>query len=149
MVRKHEPMVVALSLAKAGIPVHPCRDKAPLLKRPLDGATTDLEQIATWWGGEFPDAQVGYYPGMAGLVVIDVDEKGDVSGSANLAAAGLELPDTITYRTPSGGRHHIYRAPAGRALTGRNGHPVRGVDIRAGNANAIWYGAPLTDGGLS
>lgn len=148
MARKYEPMVVALSLAKAGIPVHPCRDKAPLLRQPLEGATTDLEQIATWWGAEFPDAQIGFYPGQAGLIVVDVDEKGDVSGSANLAAADLELPNTLTYRTPSGGRHHVYRAPAGDWAP-RNGHPVPGVDIRAGNGNVIWYGGPLAVGGLS
>lgn len=137
----------ALSFAKYVGPVHPCRDKAPQLPHPLEQATRDLEQIATWWSGEFAGAQVGFYPAQAEVVVVDIDAaKGDeTDGRTNLRAAGIKPPATLTYKTPSGGRHRIYRAPAGRALAPRNDTPVPRVDIRAANGNVIYYGPELTE----
>lgn len=165
-----DTLVVALSLAKAGWPVFPVKlipwskgdltgvDKRPLV-RWLEGATTDLEQIATWWGSEFPGAWVGIHAGRAGIVIVDLDtDKGQRfpkgheragerkgSGKANLKAAGIELPPTFHYKTRSGGKHYVYRAPKGRALTIAADHPVPSVDIRAGNGLMVYYGPPLTE----
>lgn len=127
----------ALALAAAGVRVHPTRKKAPILSSPLDAATTDAETIAQWWA-DHPDALPGFYPGQSSLVVVDVDEKGDVSGHASLRDAGLDLPKTWNYATPSGGRHYVYRVPTGIELTTRDGF-LPGVDIRAGNGNVVCY----------
>lgn len=152
-----DTMAVALSLAKAGWPVFPVKlvpwakgdehgvDKRPLV-RWLEGATTDLEQIATWWGAEFPGAWVGVHAARAGIVVVDLDlDKGKGAGRENLRAAGHDLPRTFKYRTRSGGHHHVYRAPKGIDLTIAKGHPVPGVDIRAGNGLMVYYGPALTE----
>lgn len=138
-----EPLHVALSLARHGFHVFPVsRRKVPLVAEWQKLATTDPEQIATWWG-EHPRALVGYACGLSGVVVVDVDRKNGIDGLANLTAAGYELPPTLHYRTPSGGEHHVYRAPEGRDLTIAQAHPVEGVDIRAGNGFAIYYGGVL------
>ncbi len=157
-----DTMAVALSLAKWGWPVFPvslvpvtktddaglvtkAMDKRPLV-RWLEGATTDREQIATWWGMDFPGAWVGVHAGRAGIVVVDLDlDKGHGDGLANLKAAGYELPKTLSYTTRSGGTHRVYRAPEGRTLAIGRDHPVKAVDIRAGNGLMVYYGPPLTE----
>lgn len=167
-----DTMTVALSLAKAGWPVFPVKlipvtktdehgvvtkgtDKRPVV-RWLEGATTDLEQVATWWsmgvahdgGAVTPAAElwVGVHAAGAGIVVVDLDlDKGEGAGKDNLKAAGIELPKTFRYKTRSGGTHHVYRAPDGRTLTIAKGHPVPGVDIRAGNGLMVYYGPVLTE----
>jgi hypothetical protein len=153
-----DTLEVALSLARAGWPVFPVKlvpivepdgtkkvDKRPLVKW-LEGASADAEQVATWWGGQFSGAWIGVHAERAGLVVVDEDvDKGEGSGRANLKAAGIKLPRTFRYRTRSGGRHHLYTAPAGRALTIAKGRPVPGIDIRAGNGLMVYYGPALDE----
>jgi len=165
-----DSMAIALSLAKVGWPVFPVRlipwtqgarhgtDKRPLVKW-LEGATTDLETIATWWGADFPGSWVGVNAGRAGIVIVDLDtDKGQAfpkghdlagqlkgDGRGNLKMAGIELPKTLRYKTRSGGTHHVYRAPAGRVLTIASDTPVPSVDIRAGNGLMVYYGPPLLE----
>lgn len=147
---------VAFSLARHGFHVFPVsRRKIPLVQGWQSAASRDPEQIATWWTIDYPDALVGYACGLSGVVVGDLDrdkpfpeqharageQKG--AGADNLDAAGIVPPPTFTYPTPSGGTHLVYRAPEGRALTIAADHPVDGVDVRAGNGFAIYYGKPL------
>lgn len=159
-----DTMAVAMSLAKAGWPVFPVNlvpvvktdengvvtrgtDKRPLVQW-LEGATTDLEQIATWWGGQFSGAWVGVNCQRARIVVVDLDlakTEDTPGGRENLRAAGFELPKTLRYRTRSGGQHHIYRAPKDRQLTIGRDHPVKLVDIRAGHGLMVYYGPVLTE----
>jgi putative DNA primase/helicase len=159
-----DTMAVAMSLAKAGWPVFPVNlvpvvktdengvvtrgtDKRPLVQW-LEGATTDLEQIATWWGGQFSGAWVGVNCQRARLVVVDLDlakTEDAPGGRDNLRAAGFELPKTLRYRTRSGGQHHLYRAPKDRQLTIGRDHPVKLVDIRAGHGLMVYYGPVLTE----
>jgi hypothetical protein len=141
-VSKPEAAVIALALAKAGVAVFPVKmpDKRPLVLWG-DEATTDKARVAQWWLTEFPGAAIGMHTGKSGLVVVDLDiDKGNGAGRDNLDAAGITLPDTLRYKTPSGGRHHVYAAPEGKALTIAQGVPVPGVDIRAGVGFAIYYG---------
>lgn len=150
------PLDVAFSLARHGFHVFPVsRRKVPLVKGWESVASRDPEQIATWWTVDYPDALVGYACGLSGVVVGDLDrdkpfpeqhprageQKG--AGADNLDAAGIVPPPTFTYPTPSGGTHLVYRAPEGRALTIAADTPVDGVDVRAGNGFAIYYGKPL------
>lgn len=156
---RNNAMAVALSLAKRGWPVFPVNlvpvtradgteavDKRPLVKW-LEGATTDLEQIATWWGADFPTAWVGVHAERAGIVVVDLDiAKGDKPAGADaLKAAGIDLPKTFHYATRSGGEHHVYAAPKGRALTIARDTPEPGVDIRAGHGLMVYYGPPILE----
>ena len=144
-----DPLDVALSLAReAGWYVFPVNPDPKAGKQPYvrwnDEATTDPEQIATWWSIDFPGAYIGVHTGRSGLVVVDIDEKNGKSGSANLAAAGIAPPDTLTYGTVNGGTHLVYTAPEGVDLTVGANHPVDAVDIRSGNGFAVYYGEALT-----
>lgn len=136
---------IALSLAAAGWHVFPV---SATTRRPVvkwgEAATTDPEQVATWWTGDHTEALVGVHCGRSGLVVVDIDEKNGKSGSAALAAAGITPPDTFSYPTRSGGRHLLYAAPDGRDLTIAQNIPVDGVDIRAG-VGFIVYNGPALD----
>lgn len=143
-------LTIALSLARYGWHVFPVkitdtpegRDKRPLVKW-KDEATTDAEQIATWWTTDFPDAWIGVYCEKSKIVVVDADQDGEKDGLGNLLAEEITVPDTLEYKTGRGGFHFIYKAPPGRWTIGQ-GVPVPDVDIRAGGGLFIYYGPELT-----
>jgi hypothetical protein len=71
------------------------------------------------------------------IVGLDLDVHGEVDGGALLAglcaAHHAPWPDTFTVRTPSGGRHLYFRAPAGRVIGSASGarSPLGlGIDVR-------------------
>lgn len=101
---------------EAGVAVFAC---VPGGKRPLPGgrgfydATTDLDQITSWWG-RVPDANIAIPTGApSGVVVVDVDVHA-VNGYEALGRArraGLVPRPLALVETPSGGMHLYY--PAG------------------------------------
>lgn len=165
MTGKASALEVAESLARIGWSVFPVRNDGT--KKPYGDfswkrvATTDLDLIRVWFTADHPNSLVAVHAGRSGLHIVDVDEKGcdkkgedtaprerhpadcTGSGSAELDKAGYVLPETFTYRTPSGGSHHVYAAPEGADLTIAQHYPVPHVDIRAGEGYAVYYGAPL------
>lgn len=108
------------SLGWAVFPLVPC-DKVPLIGKKQGGnglhdATTELEQITTWWT-KTPDANVGLVTGdKSGLVVVDVDGE---NGEAALAHYG-ELPATVESRTGKG-RHLLFSGTNIRNSAGKLG----------------------------
>lgn len=152
-----DTLAIALSLVAAGWYVFPVdlvpgengrTDKKPLtMWQGQEGGTTiDPDVVKTWWLLDAPGAWIGVYAGRTGIVVVDVDKaKGDDGrdGKRNLKAAGIEIPETLSYRTRSGGKHHVFRAPKGTELTIARDIPVPGVDIRAGNGLMVYYGPRL------
>ena len=101
----------ALWYAGRGYPVFPC---IPGTKFPFAGsagskdATTDTQQITTWWTHS-PDANVAIGTGHTSrLYVVDID--------APVSALMPLLPTTWTARTRSGGWHYIYQMPDGMRL---------------------------------
>lgn len=155
-----DTLAVALSLVAAGWYVFPVdlvpgeggrTDKKPLtLWQGQEGGTTiDEDVVKTWWLLDAPGAWIGVYAGRTGIVVVDIDKaKGDDGrdGKRNLKAAGIEIPTTLNYKTRSGGRHYVYRAPKDVELTIARDVPVLGVDIRAGNGLMVYYGPSLVKG---
>ena len=119
----------AIRYAELGYPVFPCRagEKTPLTRHGFKDATTDTAQIEAWWTKD-PDANIGIPT--AGLIVIDVDgDKNpwlseDPEKMTDLMRGQLSL-------TPSGGRHHVFRQPAGRKWTNTAGKLASKVDTRA------------------
>lgn len=116
----------------AVIPLKP-RDKAPLTEHGRDNWSLDVNSIAQYWAVN-PTANVGIVTGepSRGVVVIDIDVHGDrVNGLESLAewevSSGMKLPETVTFRTGSGGQHLLYRVK-GKPRNSTNGS--LGIDVR-------------------
>jgi RecA-family ATPase len=105
----------ALEWAAAGFAVFPCAPDAknPITPNGFKDATTDPEQIETWWD-ETPDANIGWYPDASSHSVLDVDlpkKPGDPDGRETLeglVAINGPLPETFRVRTPHGGTHYYF-----------------------------------------
>ena len=115
----------AAEYARRGWPVFPCveRDKRPLTNRGHLEATADLEQVGRWWA-EHPLANIGFPPGQAGIVVLDLDGQ---EGADEAALLGLLAEPTLVVTTGRG-RHLYFRHPGG---TIGNRRLAPGIDVRA------------------
>ncbi len=118
----------ALRYAALGYKVFPCipGEKAPLTPHGFLDATTDPAQIEAWWA-KHPDANIGMPT--TGLVAIDIDGPNnpwplDPAWTQDLASCPVSL-------TPRGGRHHVFRQPAGKAWKNTTGRIAAKVDTRA------------------
>lgn len=105
----------ALRLAEKGFHVFPCEanGKLPVIKDYPNRATRDPEQINKWFMGT--ERNIGISTSKFGdhqaLVVVDVDNKGEKNGDAQLLSLeleGFELPQSLEQSTPTGGRHIVY-----------------------------------------
>lgn len=104
----------ALALAELGYRVFPCAadtNPAPLTPQGFKDATTDAEQIQRWWS-RYPSACIGV--ATEGLLVVDIDAPPN-PWLADQPELALELMAAPTSLTPGGGRHHIFRRPAGKS----------------------------------
>lgn len=73
-------------------------------------ATTNLEQIALWWGKYFPGANVAANP-PKGVVVVDIDPRNGGNATWEALTNGHVVPDTIVTRTGSDGLHYWFKLP--------------------------------------
>jgi hypothetical protein len=124
---------LAIAYAKC-IPVFPCgQNKRPLTEHGHHEATTNLEQIESWWD-RWPDALVGIPTGPGSkLWIVDLDgELGRRSFDDFLATTGLASIDAArcVSRTPGGGLHLIYRLQPGERPRNRAGDIGIGIDTR-------------------
>jgi hypothetical protein len=122
-------MEYALSYANQGYAVFPLKPNTKIPFEETHGfkdATKDPETIRRWWT-EWPEANVGVATGrISGIVVLDIDRKHGIDGT--VSAAELDLPKTLTIRTPSGGFHLFFKAPTGTIVPRRIGVKP-GLDI--------------------
>lgn len=109
-------------------------------------ATTDEATIEEWWS-QTPNANIGIATGKtSGLYVIDVDRHGDVDGFITLEDAGIDLPETMSSKTPSGGEHWFYKWTQGdEPSQGSNVNGYSGVDVRANGGYVVAPGS-VVDG---
>lgn len=102
-------MTAALAYAREGYRVFPVRtNKQPATARGFNDATTDTDQIRTWWADD-GDYLIGIANGN-GLLVMDVDnyKAGEAAEWETFIAAHGGLPATRTVRTGSGGVHYWF-----------------------------------------
>jgi hypothetical protein len=127
----------ALSYASIGWHVFPCHptDKKPMVAGGFNSAVTDEQQIREWWAAH-PKAGIGVACLLSGLFVIDLDKRPDKgrdgvrSWDALCDDHGGDGSD-IAARTPSGGRHIVYKHPGSERITTRdNIVPDTGIDVR-------------------
>jgi uncharacterized protein DUF3987/bifunctional DNA primase/polymerase-like protein len=150
MAMHEDNLGAALALASAGIKVFPAGvDKRPLLKGWQDAATSNADQINTWF--EHAAAVPAIPCGQNNLVVIDCDRhSGGADGVAafkSLVAAHGPLPGQVPLvKTPSGGLHVYFRQPEGEALGNARGTLPPGIDVRGAGGFVVGPGARLPDG---
>src|SRR5882724_6288273 len=104
--------LAALTYAAMGIPVFPCNksNKRPMTEHGFKDATTDQDQIVTWWE-KHPDAMIGIPTGKAsGIDILDLDVKKGKNGFAAVPDWADRSP--IISRTPSDPSLHTEGAPS-------------------------------------
>lgn len=132
---KNEMLEAALKYAGQGWAVFPLkpRGKAPVTTNGVKDATTDYEQVKTWWN-KYPKANIGIATGQksGGLVIVDLDVKETgVNGLDSLKDWEREngnLPDTVQSMTGSGGYHIFFHS---EKIVKNAVGLLDGVDIRA------------------
>ena len=107
-------------------------NKIPLVKNFKAAASDNPEQLKQWiklygkqlmfWG--LPTGTVN------NIIVVDLDPGHD--------AKALDLPKTLTQKTPRG-MHHIYLYPNDSNIYGNKVDVARGVDIRGEGGCMAWY----------
>src|SRR6266568_4640078 len=134
-----------------GLPVFPAApDKRPLLVGWQKKASSEPEQIRSWWRAH-PDALPAIFVGGAGLVVIDCDRHPGGSDGIEafnqlLSANGGSLADVPMTKTARGGAHLFFKQPKGKALGNGRGELPDGVDVRGVGGYVIAPDAQLPDG---
>ena len=104
----------ALRLAALGFRIFPLipNSKKPAIARWRQRSTSDDAQIRAWWSAD-PERNIGI--DTAGLIAIDVDNKGEKRGGESLHLLQMlwgDLPDTYRQRTPTGGQHIVFKGDA-------------------------------------
>ena len=113
-----EMLRAAITYARAGWPVHPCKpgSKEPDSPHGFKDATFDELRIRAWWTS-VPDRNVAIATGAPGPDVLDVDVKPDSDGFAALSRlrrAGVVAGAAALVRTRSGGLHIYFTGTSQR-----------------------------------
>ena len=112
--------------------------KHPAISSWNETATSDPEQIATWWG-QNPDYNIGVFARESGFLVIDIDPRSDGDDSFVTLEQRVEgnLPPTVEAITgvytdkKVRGRHLIYRCNKNEKFSGNLAKEgLKGIDIK-------------------
>ena len=108
--------------------------------RGLDDATTDPDKIRAWYS---PSLNWGLNCGRSGLLVVDLDVKGEFDGleAWRLLAADRGAPPTRSASTPSGGSHLYFRGE-GRSSASSI---APGIDTRGAGGYVVLPGSVVGD----
>lgn len=145
---------IAAGYAERGWFALPTSGRVPIIKDWEHAATNDEFEARALWarGGEYFGRNVAIACGPSGLVVIDLDVKGDKNGIAAFKALCEELGvdyaavcETYTVATPSGGLHLYFVAPPGVEIRLSASQLARGVDVRAWGGLVVAAGSVIGD----
>jgi hypothetical protein len=128
----------ALTYAARGWRVFPVAagKKTPRTTNGFHDATTDETAIRLWWEGK-PHLNVGLATGaVSGVWALDVDGEPGAASVMDLEQLHGELPDTLTFRTPRGGRQHLFSLPPGVTITSAVGI-LPGIDVRGDGGYSV------------
>lgn len=133
------PEAAVIYAKKHGFRVFPtdAKTKRPLVKGWHQSATTDPQQIASWWK-EHPRAGIGVVcDAQSGIAVIDLDVKhtdeGGLTGVDHYSRLRKKFGGSgrpITADTPSGGRHLFYSHHS-LPFEKSEGRIAFGIDVRS------------------
>jgi hypothetical protein len=161
MMTHDQALALAVEWGSRGVPAFPVAiswdaekyggtggtNKRPLTNRGHLSAVTDERSLGRLFAAASARLDrdeewgIGLWPGPAGRVVLDVDDKGGKHGSDELAAleAAHGLPDHPVVLTPSGGTHRWFAKPAEVHVS--NDDLSDGIEVRADDG---WVVAPGT-----
>ena len=134
----------AIALAAKGFEVFPIKPGAkfpPLIKDWPNKASNIVQFFGPWWD-QHPDANIGIH--CKGLVVIDVDVNKGGDDSLALLEMTYGLPETLTTRTPTGGRHLYYRTSV--AVPNGVDSLGAGLDVRSERGYVVAPGSEVDAG---
>lgn len=146
----------AKRLASLGFEVFPIQpgDKLPAIPEFPEAASCDPKQLEAFWLDDVMGIIQPYNVGIStsrfkggGLLVIDVDNKGEKKGSdelVRLELSGCEFPDTLTQRTPTGGLHLVYKVA--KAVKQGVNVLAHGLDIRSKGGYIVAAGSVVEAG---
>ncbi|UIE13732.1 hypothetical protein [Enterococcus phage EFap02] len=119
--------------------------KAPLVAGAFNGEDENIVRDWIKEGGNW-----GYLTGsLNGVVVIDIDNHNGVDGAGNLKEFcekyDIELPDTKTVITPSGGLHMYYKLPEkyNDVQFIQNHKELQGVDFQCTGRFVVGWGSTI------
>jgi putative DNA primase/helicase len=146
----------ALAYARLGVPVFPCsaETKQPLTKGGFKAASTNPDQVASWWK-EWPHAMIGMPTGnTSGVLVIDIDATGEAEAREQFERLHDRLgglPACPVVRTPSGGMHLWFSwapetALGNRANILKAAKGAKGIDVRGEGGYVILPPSQRRDG---
>jgi len=147
-------MEQAQELALEGFYVFPllANSKLPAIKDFSSRATRDPDQIKKFWTDPVLGVGQSYnigimttkYNGSQALVVVDVDDKNNKCGSdrvVELELEGFDFIETATQKTPTGGRHLIYKTKI--AVKQGTNVLAKGLDIRSKGGYIVAAGSVI------
>jgi hypothetical protein len=147
----------ALAYAADGWPIFPVQegDKKPLIAEWQNKATTNPAQIDQWWT-EHPDANIGFVPGLVGMMVLDLDPGHSMK---ELEKNVGPVPQTdLRSETPRGGEHLFFELAQNEVVAPSASKLAPHVDVRSHNSYVLlapsvtssgsyrWTGGNLADG---
>jgi Bifunctional DNA primase/polymerase, N-terminal/Primase C terminal 1 (PriCT-1) len=130
-------------------PIIPCAGKVPLTPHGLKDGTTDPTVIRSWLA-KYPSANIAVVTGQPGPVALDVDRTKD--GASSLAELiknhGVEVWDTLRFRSGGGGIHLLYAIPSDTVIHNSAGKLGEGLDVRGRGGYLIVPPSRHPSGGL-
>lgn len=118
--------------------VFPLTGKVPAIAggRGVLDASSDVNIVASWWGGAYRGCNIGGRVPEP-MVVIDIDPRhGGIDSLAAIEGRYGPLPETLTTLSGrgDGGRHLFYRRPVGRLSARRLGP---GIDVKTSSGYVV------------
>ncbi|TQI74063.1 bifunctional DNA primase/polymerase-like protein [Bosea sp. AK1] len=135
------PMTIlghALAMAARGFRCFPLLDgsKRPRVKSWPEEATSDPAIIRSWFAA-WPDSNYGVAAG-EGVLILDVD----ASKNGYAALLDIDLPPTLTVKTPGGGEHQYFSGPDVANSVDRI---APGLDVRSAGGYVVGPGSFFAD----
>jgi hypothetical protein len=119
----------------------------PLVKEwtPYQDKRATSQEISEW----FPHGSkrnIGIITGkVSNIVVLDIDEKKGQSGSASLEKHGYKVPETVTAKTPNGGKHYYFKYPTDMEINCPT-LGLEGVEVKGNGGKVEAFPSTLANG---
>jgi len=136
----------AKDLIQRGFKVFPVAANAkvpPVFKGWQDKSEECAAFVNSWWAVD--DFNIGIH--CKDLIVLDIDVKNDGPNSLTELEEEYGLPNTLEFRTATGGRHIIYSHPGG--VKNSVGEIGSGIDVRSNKGYVVAPGSKVPGGSYS